>query len=208
MNYIFDFDGTIADSMAAFIAVFNTTVRDGGAPLSENEIAVLRNLPSRLALKRVGVRWWHIPKLLLKGIPEFHKLIPSLKPFEGLARVLSHLDQRGDKMFIVTSNTEDCVREFLKVNDLESLFSDIKTGSGLFKKAKDIKKIIRENGLVKKETLYIGDETRDIHAARHARVAPVSVTWGFNSKKALAQKKPRFMIDKPEQLLDIELESK
>ncbi|PIX61986.1 hypothetical protein CO057_03315 [Candidatus Uhrbacteria bacterium CG_4_9_14_0_2_um_filter_41_50] len=38
---------------------------------------------------------------------------------------------------------------------------------------------------MKKEDAIIGDETRDIRAAKKADISSVAVTWGFNSVEAL-----------------------
>ena len=45
------------------------------------------------------------------------------------------------------------------------------------------------------ETLYIGDEVRDIDACRKTGIRIISVTWGFNSKEALCRKNPDFLVD-------------
>jgi phosphoglycolate phosphatase len=205
VNYIFDFDGTIADSMVAFIAVFNKNVRGTNNPLTPEEIEKLRGMSSRRAIRHAGVRWWQVPKLILQGIPDFHALLPTLETFDGLPETLQKLHERGDKLFIVTSNTAMSVEEFLQRHKLNSYFTALDTGSGLFKKAKHIRSVIKEHGLKRRETVYVGDETRDIQAARLARVKIVSVAWGFNNRQALERRRPNFLIDEPKELLEIKL---
>jgi phosphoglycolate phosphatase len=205
MNLIFDFDGTIVDSMEAFIAVFNKNIRDNKDPLSPEEIQILQGMSSRRAIKHIGVHWWQIPKLILKGIPDFRALIPQLDTFEGLPETLKALAERGDKLFIVTSNTHETVGIFLKQHKLDQYFSGIKTGASLFKKSGYIRKLMKEQGLKRKESIYIGDETRDIHAARLARIKIASVTWGFNTEEILKKQHPNFLVTEPNQLLKISL---
>jgi phosphoglycolate phosphatase-like HAD superfamily hydrolase len=203
MNFIFDFDGTLADSLPAMISVFNKNIRGGVNPLTEDEILMFRNLSSRQAINKLGVRWWQVPRLILQGIPDFRALVPTLKTFEGLPAALAALQNRGDKLFIVTSNTRDSVDEFLEHQKLESYFTEIITGAGLFKKSKHIRRLIKTYGLKRKETFYVGDETRDIQAARLSRIKVISVAWGFNTKAALMRRKPNYIVDKPEDLLSI-----
>lgn len=205
LNYIFDFDGTIADSLEAFIAVFNKNIRENKDPLSPEEIQLLRSMSSRRAIRSLGVRWWQIPKLIARGLPDFRALVPSLNTFNGLPSTLKELQGRGDKLFIVTSNTKGSVDTFLQVHQIDKYFTDVDTGAGIFKKAKHIRGIIAKHQLLKNETVYIGDETRDIQAARFARVKIVSVTWGFNTVAVLKKRRPNYLIDNPEQLLDIKL---
>jgi len=49
--------------------------------------------------------------------------------------------------------------------------------------------------------LYVGDEIRDIRAARKVGIAVAAVTWGFNSQEALAAENPDFLVDSPEKFL-------
>lgn len=205
MNYIFDFDGTLADSLVAMISVYNKNIRGNKDPLTPEEILMLRNLPSRKALNKLGVHWWQIPKLIVRGLPDFKALIPTLGTFDGLPETLKAMHARGDKLFIVTSNTGDSVDKFLNLHEVPNYFIDIESGAGLFNKAKYIRKLMRRNDLKRRETVYIGDETRDIQAARLSGVKAVSVTWGFNTKMILKKRRPNFLIDRPKELLGIKL---
>lgn len=208
MNVLFDFDGTIVDSLPAMIAVYNKVIRSDTEPLTSIEVERLRDMSSRKALKSLGVRWWQIPKLLTLGMSDFHRMIPGMKPCEGMIETIQLLHERGDKLFIVTSNTHENVVRFLETHGLTDYFIDMKTGSGLFKKGKDLRKLITEQKLKRRETIYVGDETRDIRAARSAFIKIASVTWGFNTKRILAKQKPNFLIDEASQLLTIRLDQK
>lgn len=200
-NLIFDFDGTIADSLPAMISVYNKLIRNNENPLTEAEIERLRGMTSRRALKHMGVRWWQVPKLLLLGMGDFHDLVPTMKSFKGLPEVIKQLHARGDRLFMVTSNSQGNVMKFLELNGLDGYFIEIDTGSGLFSKAKHIRRLISKHGLKRKETVYVGDETRDIQAARLSLIRPVSVTWGLNTRKILKRQRPAVLIDEPEDLL-------
>ncbi|CAN5418337.1 HAD family hydrolase [soil metagenome] len=205
MNFIFDFDGTLADSFVAMIAIYNKNIRGLDNPLRPEEIQRLRGMTSRKALRSLGIHWWQLPRLLLSGLPDFKALIPTLGSFENLPETLKALHARGDKLYIVTSNTRDSVDKFLHLHKVPDYFTDIETGAGLFKKAKHIRKIMKLHHLARKQTVYIGDETRDIQAARLAFIKCVSVTWGFNTREILKKQHPAFLVDKPEDLLKIRL---
>lgn len=203
MNYIFDFDGTLVDSIGAFINLFNSGVRGKDNPLTVKEIESYRGMSSRRAIRKMGIRWWHLPKLLSDSLPDYIAQLSTLKPIPGLSDVIKTLHKRGDKLFVVTSNFEQNVETFLKNNHLETYFSGIMGGSGLFKKSKHIRKLVKKYHLKRRETIYVGDETRDISAARQARVRTASVTWGFNNKKILRRRHPQYLIENPSELLRI-----
>ncbi len=203
MNYIFDFDGTIADSLEALIAVYNKNIRDNKNPLTPEEIQALRGMSSRRALRHIGVRWWQLPKLLLHGMPDFRALIPGLRTFPELPETLEALNKRGDRLYIVTSNTLGSVEQFLDLHKLRGYFTEIEAGAGVFNKAKYIRALMKKQRLKRRETVYIGDETRDIQAARLAAVKIVSVSWGFNTRQTLKKRHPNFLVDSPKELLTI-----
>lgn len=202
MNYIFDFDGTIADSMPAFIAVFNKTVRGNRNPITTEEIEVIRGMTIRRASKELGVKWWNVPKLVLMGMNDFHALVPSLKTFDGMKETIEELNKRGDKLYIVTSNTSESVETFLAKHKLEGYFTDISTSAGLFNKSRYIRRLIKRNNLKRRHSIYIGDEVRDIKAARLAGIKITSVTWGFNNEEILRRHLPTYLVSSPRQLLE------
>lgn len=49
----------------------------------------------------------------------------------------------------------------------------------------------------------IGDSPGDVATARAAGMRPVAVTWGFRDRDALQDARPEWIVDRPEQLLEI-----
>jgi phosphoglycolate phosphatase-like HAD superfamily hydrolase len=62
---------------------------------------------------------------------------------------------------------------------------------------------LRKESLNPEEVVYVGDETRDIEAAKKSQIKVIAVTWGFNSKQVLAAQNPDFLIDRPEELIKV-----
>ena len=73
----------------------------------------------------------------------------------------------------------------------------------VFGKDKGLIKVIVKYGLVTEETYYIGDETRDIEAAKKQGVKTVAVTWGAESRELLKKATPDKIISNPRDLLKI-----
>ena len=62
---IFDFDGTIADTLDALVGIANHLADDFGyAPITNTELAYLRNLNSRQIIKYSGIPLLKIPFLV------------------------------------------------------------------------------------------------------------------------------------------------
>jgi phosphoglycolate phosphatase len=75
--------------------------------------------------------------------------------------------------------------------------------SRLFGKRRALARARKAEGMRRNEVLFIGDEVRDVEAAQAAGVDVAAVTWGFNSRVALAKCDPTYVVDSPEELLQL-----
>lgn len=103
----------------------------------------------------------------------------------------------------MSSNSQPNVESFIREHKLEDCFNGIYGGIGLFSKARSLRKVIRHNKLDYNECFYIGDEVRDINAAKRAKVRSVGVAWGYNDASALKNEKPYAVVNNPEELLSL-----
>ncbi|OUL20368.1 HAD-IA family hydrolase [Nostoc sp. 106C] len=201
---IFDFDGTIADTVHALVSIANRLALEFDyVQITPQELALLRNLTSREIIKYSGISVLKIPFLLKKVKSELKNKIHEFKPIPGMKEALIELKAHGYKLGIITSNSKDNVTEFLKINDLGSLFDFIYSGVTIFGKTTIINNVLRQKQLKPQEVIYVGDETRDIEASKKANIKVIAVTWGFNSPEVLAKQKPDFLIHHPSELLRI-----
>ncbi|WP_414527460.1 HAD-IA family hydrolase [Nodularia chucula] len=201
---IFDFDGTIADTVDALVTIANRlAVEFGYVQITSEELALLKNFTSREIIKYSGISLFKIPFLLKKVKGELKHKIHELKPIEGIDAALIELHNQGYRLGIITSNSQDNVTAFLENNQLEQLFDFIYSGVTIFGKTTIINNVLRQKQIKTEAVVYVGDETRDIEASRKANIKVIAVTWGFNSPEALAKQNPDFLIHKPSELLDV-----
>lgn len=196
---IFDFDGTIADSMDLAIEIFYEVT--GHPPITDPaEIARLRTLPLLKVAREAKISPHQIPRLLLKGRARMHQRMDEVGTFPGLPEVLRQLHKNGHRLLVMSSNSQQNVTQFLKTHGLESYFSDVYGSIGLFSKTRALKKILRLNKLKPGQCFYIGDEIRDMHASQKAKIRPVAVAWGYNDVRALQAAKPFAIAERPADL--------
>jgi phosphoglycolate phosphatase len=201
---IFDFDGTIADSFNTFVSITNRLAIEYGFPiLGPEEIQQFRNLSSREIIQQSKVPRLRLPFFLRRFRREFNGEVCNLQPIPGIKEALRALKLRGDRLGIVTSNSEDNVRKFLKAQGLEGLFDFVGGGLPLFGKERVLRQIIRKNQLDPAQVIYVGDETRDVEAARKTAIKVIAVGWGFNTSQALARHQPDFLIQRPGELIEV-----
>ncbi|MBD2292277.1 HAD-IA family hydrolase [Anabaena sphaerica FACHB-251] len=201
---IFDFDGTIADTVDALVTIANRlAVEFGYIQISPNELTLLRNLTSREIIKYSGVSLLKIPFLVKKVKGELKNKIQELEPISGVTEALIALHHQGYRLGVITSNSPENVSKFLKCHDLDYLFEFIYSGVTIFGKTTIINNVLRQRQIKPPTVIYVGDETRDIEAAKKANIKVIAVTWGFNSPEALAKENPDFLIHHPSELLDV-----
>ena len=198
---IFDFDGTIVDSLAQVVAVFNDMSEELHFKKIEPEnLSELRNLSSMEIFEKFKVSKWRLPFLLFKGRRKFKERIFEARLQPNMKEVIEELSQ-SYKIGILTSNSSKNVKLYLAKNGLDCF--EFISESSLFGKSRAIKKIIKDFGCKSSDIIYIGDETRDIDAAKISGVISVAVSWGFNSMEILEKHEPDYLINSPVELLKI-----
>ena len=197
---IFDFDGTIANTLDSIIDIMNDLSDEFGfRKIKEEDVDYLRGKRPREILKHLGISIFKLPFVIRKARREINSHIADLSPSVDLLPTLKLLKENNCEVGIVTTNIEENVQEFLHSNNLDQ-FDFFYTVKKIFSKDKTISKIIKEMGLEKSNVFFVGDEVRDIEAGKKARIKTIAVSWGYNTKEALARENPDYLIDSPEEL--------
>lgn len=200
---IFDFDGTIADTHRYLIEISNRLSQEFNYnTILPEEIDELKNKTSKEVITYLKVPLLKIPAIVAKAKSEFQKNMDALKPIAGLKEILYELKSLGIGLGVLSSNSMDNVTKFLKAHDLD-IFDFIDTTSKIWSKNISLKNLIQKKGLAKNDVIYVGDEIRDITAARKLGVKVAAVSWGYNSASALKGYQPDFLIKHPPELLTI-----
>jgi HAD superfamily hydrolase (TIGR01549 family) len=140
--------------------------------------------------------------LLRRIRTDLQKEINNVELFAGMKEVLLALKLQGYKIGIITSNAQKNIEFVLQKYDL-LIFDFIVSGITLFSKHRSIKKYLKSEKIELEEIVYIGDEIRDINAAKKAKVKVIAVTWGFNSKEVLSEYQPDALVDQPQELIEV-----
>ena len=186
---IFDFDGTLADSFPWFCTVINQIAdRFSFRRVEESEIEGMRDLTNRQIMAALGVPPWKLPGIAI----HFRKLVAehagSIPLFPGATDMLEGLHAGGIRIAVVSSNAEATIRNILGAH--ADLVDHYGCGSSMWGKAAKFKTALQALGLPASQAISIGDEVRDIEAARRAGIAAGSVTFGYNSAKVLVAQRP------------------
>ena len=201
---LFDFDGTLVDSFHVLMEKFDLLADEFNfRKISRDEINALRDLTSKELITFLQIPLYKIPSVLLSARNHMRSEMQRLPPFANLPKMLQVLHDRNIPMGILTSNSAENVSAWLERNNMQHLFNFIHIESSFFGKKNILKKILKSYRIDKSQAFYIGDETRDIEAAKGCDISSIAVTWGFNSEKILALHEPHYIVRKPEDILMI-----
>ncbi|NNM31311.1 MAG: HAD hydrolase-like protein [Akkermansiaceae bacterium] len=201
---IFDFDGTIADTLTEGLRIYNELAADNGlVPVAKEDIPELRNLDTKHLLRHLRISKRKLPLLLSKGRRMLKSSIRSLPLVPGMAEVLPCLRQHANCFGILTSNAPENVMEFLEAHGIRDLFTFTSSTPKLSGKSKHLRAIAKTFSLELSDMLYVGDEIRDVRASNKAHIPCAAVTWGLNSRDSLFSAKPRHLVEVPAQLLEV-----
>jgi phosphoglycolate phosphatase len=198
MLFIFDFDGTIADSLDIYIEVINKHFK---TDVTRRDV---RTKGTVKLIKESGIPMVLLPLYILKARKEVGELITKIQPIKGVKSILSKL-QTKHELAIVTSNSKANVVRFLEKEGMLPYFGEISDSLTFQGKHKKIIKLMKKLNYFPEDTIYVGDEARDVAAAKRAGIKSIAVTWGYDGKELLKSAKPDLLLSKPVDLLSLNM---
>ncbi len=198
-HVIFDFDGTLVDSLPVVVRIANQMVP--GLNLTDAELAKVREMPAREIIKYSGVPYWKLLRLMMKGKRILGQRLDELKAFKGIDEVIKTLHKAGFQISVVSSNSEENIRNVLKREGIEAYFAGVYGNVGLFNKSRVFRVVMKDQKAVATDVIYVGDEVRDIEAAHKGGLPVISVSWGYNGQAILDKYKPTYLVHTPKELL-------
>ncbi|PIU36695.1 carotenoid oxygenase [Candidatus Roizmanbacteria bacterium CG_4_8_14_3_um_filter_34_9] len=205
---IFDFDGTIADtlpfSFKKFLEIAHLLKIDD---LTDKEIIKeIRSKSYQELLKGSFKRaWLKIPFVIniVKSMQvELEKEMSNIKFFPGIKKILFDLKKNGYKLAIISSNRIENIDKFIKHNDLD-IFDFVHGKTDLFGKAGYLGKFLDDFDLDSSEVIYVGDEIRDVEACKKVGIKIIGVTWGLHTPEALQKAGVDYIVKKPSEVFKI-----
>lgn len=195
---LFDFDGTLADTLPLLVSCLRGLDKHGRyAHITYEDVRShsLLYLAYRLITDIGTFSFWRVRRNVQRCMLK-HSDEVSL--FPGMAELLPRLQKHGLRVGIVTSNRKAFVQRVLSAHGLS--VEAIHAAGSLFGKHRKLARALRAMKVDASEALYVGDEVRDIHAARKVGLPVMSVTWGFNNLEALRAEEPDWLIEEPQDI--------
>lgn len=197
---IFDFDGTLADSLPWFMGAVNECAdRFGFQRMQAHEVEMLRGYDARRVMAHLRAPMWKMPFIARHMRSRMGAEIGGIALFPGVDRLLAELTAAGIRIAIVTTNSAENVRRVLGPRNA-ALIHHMECGVSLLGKAPKLRKVLRAAGIPAAQALHVGDELRDLHASRAAGIPFAAVGWGFTTLDALRAQSPDAVFETMDEL--------
>lgn len=194
---IFDFDGTLLDSLPVCYHGFRSAfLKFLGKEYSDREIDLMFGPSEEGIIKRmVPDAWEECLKAFLQAYDEMHPVY--VRSFPEIEQALKLLRERNLKLAVVSGKGRGSMDISLKHSGLGRFFDIIETGSEQgAKKPFHIKKVIDLWQFLPGETAYMGDIPYDIKAAKEVGAIALGAAWAAGSKvEEMKQAEPAFLFE-------------
>jgi phosphoglycolate phosphatase len=195
--FLFDLDGTLSDSKKDLVTAINQTlVSFGFAQLPEDDIVALigKGVSKLLAnFTGDGAAKYETFRVYLEHLDKH--LLDTTKPFPGVVETLSAITQ---KKAVVTNKLKSMAERVvlgLGIADKIDLIVGADTAKSMKPNPDPIIFALKQFKADPSRTVMVGDTADDIQAAKAAGVIPCGVTYGFGSRKDLADAGAEIIIE-------------
>ena len=209
---IFDLDGTLVDTAQdVHFCINETRAQMGLPPLSmEDARKSIGPGPDTFVDLVLPKEKKHLLDEFIKAFRScyFDHLVDHSLPFDGVVDLLNELQNQGISLAVATNKPRRYTDKLLRDLDLLKYFSGIFTPDDVSSRKPDpeiILKVLEIMDAPAERTLLIGDTDNDILAGKGAGVRTCGVTYGYGPEDVLQALHPDFIIDHPEELLEIVL---
>lgn len=178
---IFDFDGTLANTLPVCYFAFNQVFKEfDHKDLSSDEIKAMFG-PSETGIIRENLlnqNKEQAIELFYKAYSENHENLVELN--KDINELITYLKNNGVKLGIVTGKAKRSLDISLKALQMENLFDVIVTGDDVINPKPHPEGVIKALSALqieKNEAMFVGDSDADIQAGVQANVYTVGVQW-------------------------------
>ena len=150
-------------------------------------------------MRSLEVSWWKVPWIARFMRKQMSAQVKQIKLFPGVEAMLEQLAENQVKIAIVSSNSLENVQNILP-GECARYISYYACGASLFKKKAKFQKVISHTQTPLFEVLCIGDEGRDLEAARATGVDFGAVIWGYAEGEILRALGAKYVFQKIEEI--------
>lgn len=198
---IFDWDGTLMDSIAKIVRCFTAALDDVGVPHPGEDatrhvigLGLAEAVATLLPRTDAGMR----AQVVERYREHFLHIDQTDMPlFPGVRQGLESLAAQGYLLAIATGKARRGLDRVLRDTGTAHLFCSTRCADEAFSKPhpRMLEDILEQTGFSATQALMVGDTTYDMQMARHASMDSLAVTYGVHGRELLAEHGPLACLD-------------
>ena len=210
--YIFDLDGTLADSLEDLADSVNIVLAAHGYPV--HDVSEYRYFVGNGAMK-----------LIERALPEsertedkiravhdeyskvyYEHLLCKTKPYRGIAELLAELKEQGCLLAVASNKPDEHSRAVVEALFGCGTFDSIhgkREGVPTKPSPEIMYDIMEELGAKPEDCIHSGDSNVDIATAKNAGMQCIGCTWGFRTEEELKEAGADFIAHTPGDIVKI-----
>lgn len=204
---IFDFDGTLADTIPDLLTAINRLrAKYGLSEVDEKFVLKFVNLDTE-SFVRASVP--EIGDNINEGIRIYKEeysrcYLEKTKPFPGMEELVRDLRSKGIRLAIFSNKLNDYICGLAKKLYPDMFEIPLGVGAIASKPAPDgVFMILDKFGVSADETVFVGDSEIDFETAKNAGVRAVGVSWGYRGREFLEKLGMYAVVDTTNELNEI-----
>lgn len=198
---VFDWDGTLIDSVEHIAGSLHSAARAMGLPLRPMQsYRDIIGLGMMEALEKLypGIEASEIEDLRQRYAHHFfsREVLPT-SLFPGVAGLLENLRSAGVELAVATGKSRRGLDRALRSSGLQRYFGLTRCADETRSKPDPmmLRQILDHYGVGPAETVMVGDTVYDLEMAQRASIPAIGVTWGVHAVADLATFEPVAIVD-------------
>jgi pyrophosphatase PpaX len=197
---LFDFDGTLVDSVRLIIESFHHTMRAHG----------LEPRPDAFWIEGLGTPLRVVFRAFTDEATEVQRMIATyrewnfahhdemVRAYPGAVEAVRAAKRQGSRLGIVTSKNRHGLERGLSLCGFDGLFDELVTSDDLEASKpspEPVLVVLERLGAQPAHALFVGDSPHDIAAGRDAGTETAACLWGPFSREQIAPERPDHWLD-------------
>lgn len=209
---IFDLDGTLTNTITAISYFGNTALSAIGLGPIDTEKYKIYVGDGRATLIHRMLGYYNADNeenynIVCTEYDKCYEADPMYKTdaYDGIRELIAQLKSMGVKIAVCSNKPHNVVCDVVKTvfGDIFDTVKGIEDGDKVKPEPDNALKIVNDLGVLKSETLFIGDTNVDMFTAANAGIKSIGVLWGFRDKAELMSAGAKYIISKPSEIIKI-----
>ena len=215
---IFDLDGTIADTIDAIANGLNLTMRNYGYPTHNYEAVreMVGNGARNLVRRACPTGSFDNNEAFFEEVYQNYcdmyavTYLDTKSGYDGMCEAMRELKKRGYTLAVLSNKQDPYTKGIVAQLFPDDTISFVQGQTELpLKPDPTVPLLISSTlGFEPYEVAFIGDSDVDVKTGKNSGFTSVAVSWGYRDKEALKSLEPDYILDSPEELLNIFAEIK